>query len=44
MCWQTVAELETDDAAYLLESIPEPARQEILAQMPTGDRPHWSAT
>ena len=35
---KAVAELETDDAAYLLESIPEPARQEILAQMPTGDR------
>ena len=35
---KAVAELETDDAAYLLENIAEPVRQEILAQMPTGDR------
>jgi magnesium transporter len=35
---KAVAELETDDAAYLLENIPEPVRQDILAQMPTGDR------
>ncbi len=35
---KAVAELETDDAAYLLENVAEPVRQEILAQMPSGDR------
>jgi magnesium transporter len=35
---KAIAELETDDAAYLLENIAEPVRQEILAQMPSGDR------
>ena len=33
---KAVAELETDDAAYLLENLAEPVRQEILAQMPSG--------
>jgi magnesium transporter len=33
-----VAELETDDAAYLLESLDEGRRREILAQVPTVDR------
>jgi magnesium transporter len=33
-----VAELETDDAAYLLESLDEPRRREVLAQVPTVDR------
>ncbi len=33
-----IAALETDDAVYLLESLDAPARQEILARIPTGDR------
>ena len=35
---KAVAELETDDAAYLLENLDEAQRQEILAQIPTRDR------
>jgi magnesium transporter len=35
---RAVAELETDDAAYLLESLDEARRQEILAQIPSADR------
>jgi len=35
---KAVAELETDDAAYVLESLDEEARQAILAQIPTVDR------
>src|SRR5262245_58042318 len=35
---RAVAELETDDAAYLLESLEPAARQEILARIPTGER------
>jgi magnesium transporter len=35
---KAVAELETDDAAYLLESLEPAARQEILARIPTGER------
>jgi magnesium transporter len=33
-----VAELETDDAAYLLENLDEERRREILARVPTVDR------
>ena len=35
---RAVAELETDDAAYVLENLEEADKQEILAQMPAGDR------
>jgi magnesium transporter len=35
---RAIAELETDDAAYLLENLDEARRQEILAQIPTVDR------
>ncbi len=35
---KAVAELETDDAAYLLESLEPAVRQEILARIPTGER------
>lgn len=35
---RAVTELETDDAAYLLENLEESDKQEILAQIPTGDR------
>jgi len=35
---RAIADLETDDAAYLLENLDEARRQEILAQIPTVDR------
>ncbi len=35
---RAVSELETDDAAYLLEDLGEEDRQEILAQLPTDER------
>jgi magnesium transporter len=35
---KAVAELETDDAAYVLENLDETERQQILAQIPTVDR------
>ena len=35
---KAVTELETDDAAYLLESLEESDKEEILAQIPTSDR------
>ena len=35
---KAVTELETDDAAYLLEDLGEAEKQEILAQVPAGDR------
>ncbi len=40
-----VVPLETDDAAYLLESLDAAQREEILAGSPEGDRARrWSAT
>jgi len=35
---RAVQELDTDDAAYLLENLEEADKQEILAQLPTGER------
>ena len=35
---RAVARLETDDAAYVIESLEKADQQEILAQIPTGDR------
>ncbi|MCB1521441.1 MAG: magnesium transporter [Hyphomicrobiaceae bacterium] len=35
---EAVQELDTDDAAYLLENLEEADKQEILAQLPTSDR------
>ena len=35
---KAVTELETDDAAYLLEDLDEAQKQEILAQLPAGER------
>ncbi len=35
---RAITELDTDDAAYLLESLEESDKQEILAQIPSGDR------
>ena len=35
---RAVTELDTDDAAYVIESLEESDKQEILAQMPSGDR------
>src|SRR6185437_1939231 len=35
---KAVSELETDDAAYLLEDLDEAEKQEILAQIPAGER------
>jgi magnesium transporter len=35
---KAVTELETDDAAYILENLEESDKQEILAQLPSGDR------
>ncbi|MGB4865161.1 MAG: magnesium transporter [Hyphomicrobium sp.] len=35
---RAVTELDTDDAAYVIESLEESDKQEILAQIPTGDR------
>lgn len=35
---RAVTELETDDAAYILENLEESDKQEILAQIPTVDR------
>ena len=35
---KAVTELETDDAAYLLEDLDEAQQQEILAQLPAGER------
>ena len=35
---RAAAELDTDDAAYLIENLEESDKQEILAQMPSGDR------
>lgn len=35
---KAVAELETDDAAYVIENLEESDKQEILAQIPSGDR------
>ncbi|MEO1205784.1 MAG: magnesium transporter [Pseudomonadota bacterium] len=35
---QAVTELDSDDAAYLLESLEEQDRQEIFEQLPTGER------
>ena len=35
---KAVTELETDDAAYLLEDLDEAQKQEILAQVPAGER------
>jgi magnesium transporter len=35
---KAVTELETDDAAYLLEDLDEAHKQEILAQLPAADR------
>jgi magnesium transporter len=35
---RAVTELETDDAAYVIESLEESDKQEILAQIPSGDR------
>jgi magnesium transporter len=35
---RAVTELDTDDAAYILENLEESDKQEILAQLPTGDR------
>jgi Mg/Co/Ni transporter MgtE len=41
---RAVARLETDDAAYVIEGLEKADQQEILAQIPTGDRARWSAT
>jgi magnesium transporter len=38
MLARAVARLETDDAAYVIESLEEADQQDILAQIPTGDR------
>ncbi len=35
---RAVTELDTDDAAYVIESLEESDKQEILAQIPSGDR------
>lgn len=35
---RAVTQLDTDDAAYLLESLEESDKEEILAQLPQGDR------
>lgn len=35
---RAAAELDTDDAAYLIETLEESDREEILAQLPSGDR------
>ena len=35
---RAVTELDTDDAAYVIESLEESDKQEILAQLPSGDR------
>ena len=35
---RAVTELDTDDAAYVIESLEESDKQEILAQVPSGDR------
>jgi magnesium transporter len=35
---RAVSELDTDDAAYVIESLEESDKQEILAQIPSGDR------
>ena len=35
---KAITELETDDAAYLLEDLDEAQKQEILAQLPAGER------
>jgi magnesium transporter len=35
---KAVTELDTDDAAYLIENLEEADREEILAQLPTGER------
>ena len=35
---RAVTELDTDDAAYVIESLEESDQQEILAQIPSGDR------
>ena len=35
---RAVARLETDDAAYVIENLEEADQQDILAQIPTGDR------
>ena len=35
---RAVAELDTDDAAYLLESLEPGDQEDVLAQVPTGDR------
>ncbi|MBN8911999.1 MAG: magnesium transporter, partial [Rhizobiales bacterium] len=35
---KAVTELDTDDAAYLIENLEEEDREEILAQLPKGER------
>jgi magnesium transporter len=35
---RAVAQLDTDDAAYVIENLEPADRQEVLAQVPTGDR------
>jgi magnesium transporter len=35
---RAVTELDTDDAAYLLENLEESDQEEVLAQLPTGER------
>lgn len=38
MLAKAVAELDTDDAAYVIEGLEEADKQDVLSQIPTGDR------